>query len=287
MNVGVVTLGQPGRHVVSPFVLRILLAANVWYSLMSRCKNDTDRVVASDMSRLKGVIFDMDGLLIDTEPIWRRSEIEVFGDLGLYLTEEQCMQLMGVRIAEIVDLWYDRHPWTGPTPAQVTETIVQRVIDHVKTEGEPQPGVRQALETVRSAQIPIAIASSSSEEMIAAVIDRLQIREYISVICSADHEPEGKPHPAVYLRAAQRLGIDPTYCLALEDSPNGVLSAKAAGMMCIAVPDPYLADDPRMQQADLRLQSLEAFTPRLLEQLQLHGISGPPDGTSSTMMPGL
>jgi HAD superfamily hydrolase (TIGR01509 family) len=217
---------------------------------------------------IRAVIFDMDGLLIDTEPIWRRTEIEIFGRLGLHLTEEQCLETMGVRIGEVVQLWYSRHAWTGPSIPEVTREIVDAVTEHVRSEGEPKPGVLEAFETVHAAGLPIAIASSSSRDLIQAVIDRLGLAHYIAAICSADEEEEGKPSPAVYLTAARRLGVRPSNCLALEDSPNGVLSAKRAGMFCIAVPDPYLADDPRMKEADICLDSLLEFTPDLLDELR-------------------
>src|SRR5947209_6097829 len=136
----------------------------------------------------------MDGLLIDTEPIWRRSEIEVFGELGLHLTEEQCMQTMGVRVAEVVQLWHSRHPWEGPSCAEVTRRIYASVIDHVRSEGEPMPGVLNALRTVRDRGLLCGIASSSSELLIRAVVQRLGIEEYVQMICSADNEAEGKPH---------------------------------------------------------------------------------------------
>ena len=210
------------------------------------------------------VIFDMDGLLIDTEPVWRRVEIEVFGSVGLHLTEEQCMETMGVPIGEIVRGWFAVHPWTGPSVDEVTQRIEEYVIDRVLTTGEPMAGVCDALEMVRLSGLPIAIASSSSEALINAVIQRLNIGAYIQVICSGQQEAQGKPHPAVYLSTARRLGVDPSACLALEDSPNGVLAAKAAGMYCIVVPDPYMAGDPHMNEADLRLGSLEEFSPRLL-----------------------
>lgn len=213
----------------------------------------------------------MDGLLIDTEPIWRRSEIEIFGELGLHLTEEQCMQTMGVRVAEIVQLWYSRHPWEGPSCAEVTRRIYASVIEHVLSEGQPMPGVLDALRTVRDRGLVCGIASSSSEILIRAVVERLGIGEYIQMICSADNEAEGKPHPAVYLTAARRLGVSPEQCVAFEDSPNGVLSAKAAGMLCIVVPDRYLAGDPRMACADVRLESLEQFSSETLDALAMQG----------------
>ena len=213
----------------------------------------------------------MDGLLIDTEPIWRRSEIEVFGELGLHLTEEQCMQTMGVRVAEVVKLWYSRHPWEGPSCEEVTRRIYASVIKHVLSEGECMPGVMHALRVVRDRGLLCGIASSSSEILIRAVIQRLGIAEYIQMICSADDEEEGKPHPAVYLTAARRLGVAPEQCVALEDSPNGVLSAKAAGMLCIVVPDRFLAGDQRMRRADLRLESLEDLSSETLDALALQG----------------
>jgi sugar-phosphatase len=212
------------------------------------------------VSTVTAAIFDMDGLLIDTEPIWRRSEIEVFGELGLYLTEDQCMQTMGVRVAEIVKLWYSRHSWEGPSCEEVTRRIYASVIEHVRSEGEPMPGVLKALRLFHERGMPCAVASSSSEILIRAVMERLEIDRYIEVVCSADDEAEGKPHPAVYRTAARRLGVAPEQCVAFEDSPNGVLSAKAAGMLCIVVPDPYLATDPRMECADIRLQSLDELT---------------------------
>ncbi len=127
------------------------------------------------MSKIRAVIFDMDGLLIDTEPIWRRAEIEVFGSVGLHLTEEQCLEMMGVRIAEIVHFWYDRQPWTGASRTEVTRRIQDYVIDHVLREGESKEGVYAALALVARRGLPVAIASSSPERMIQAVIERLEI----------------------------------------------------------------------------------------------------------------
>src|SRR5436305_2597320 len=131
------------------------------------------------MSGIRAAIFDMDGLLIDTEPIWRRSEIEVFGELGLHLTEEQCMQTMGVRVAEIVALWYSRHPWKGPSCEEVTRRIYASVIAHVRSEGEPMPGVMDALRIVCELGMLCAVATSFSEILIRAVIGKLDIERYI------------------------------------------------------------------------------------------------------------
>lgn len=212
------------------------------------------------MPAIRAVIFDMDGILIDTEPVWRRVEIETFGSLGLHLTEEQCMETMGVRVDEVVRIWHDRHPWEAPSCSVVTRQIVQGVIEHVRAHGEPKAGAARAMALARHAGLRVAVASSSDQALIAAVLERLDLERYVDVTWSAEYELEGKPHPAVYLTAAKLLGVPPGECVAVEDSPNGVLSAKRAGMYCIAVPDPALADDPRFKEADLRLGSLDQFS---------------------------
>lgn len=129
------------------------------------------------------------------------------------------------------------------TNAEVADLITDRVIAHVMADGEPMPGVTVAIALLERYGLPLAIASSSPPRLIDAVCDRLGLAG-IDVRCSAMDEIRGKPAPDVYLTAARRLGVDAASCLALEDSPHGVASAKAAGMRCVAVPDPLLAADP-------------------------------------------
>ncbi|MBJ7610432.1 MAG: hexitol phosphatase HxpB [Candidatus Dormibacteraeota bacterium] len=206
--------------------------------------------------RLCAVIFDMDGVLIDTEPAWRRVEIALFGSLGLHLSEAECRQTMGMRVQEAVQLWYECHPWPGMSVAQATDQLVDDLITHVREHGEPLPGALEALRLVRGCGLRCAIASSSPLPLIDAVVDRLGIGREVDVVCSAVSEARGKPAPDVYLRAASLLGVATASCLAIEDSVAGILSAQAAGMPCIAVPDPHTADDPRLGAASLLLGSL-------------------------------
>jgi len=213
---------------------------------------------------IRAVIFDMDGVLIDTEPTWRAIEVATFTGLGLSLTEDDSVQTMGVRLPEVVAHWYGLQPWDGPSVEEVSETILSRVITHVADYGEPMDGVRAALTAIRSAGLQTAIASSSSLRLIRAVVERLGIGADIDVLCSADGDAQGKPHPAVYLRTAKLLGCQPDECLAIEDSPNGVRSAVAAGMACIAIPDPAAADDPAFELAHEELHSLAEITPAWL-----------------------
>ena len=152
------------------------------------------------------------------------------------------------------------------TDTEVADLIVDRVIAHVQAEGEPMPGVTAAIALFERHGLRLAIASSSPLRMIDAVCDRLGL-DRIEVRCSAMDEVRGKPAPDVYLTAARRLGVAAAGCLALEDSPNGLASAKAAGMRCVAVPDPLLAADPRYREADLVLESLTGLDEAALRRL--------------------
>jgi sugar-phosphatase len=128
------------------------------------------------------------------------------------------------------------------------------------------PGVTAAIALFERCGLRLAIASSSPLRLIDAVCDRLGLTR-ITVRCSAMDEARGKPAPDVYLTAARRLGVAAANCLALEDSPAGVASARSAGMRCVAVPDPLLATDPRYREADLVLGSLTGLDEAALRRL--------------------
>jgi HAD superfamily hydrolase (TIGR01509 family) len=220
---------------------------------------------------LRAVILDMDGLLIDTEPVWRVAEAEVFTALGTRLTESDMLGTMGLRITEVVAHWRELRPWPGaetgvPDDAAIAARVIDRMVSHVGARGEPMPGVTAALDLLRRLGLGVAIASSSPHRLIDAVCERLGIG-WIGVRCSATDEVRGKPAPDVFRTAARRLGVDPAACLAVEDSPNGVLAARAAGMRCLAVPDPHLADDPRYGEADLVIRSLVELDEAVLRSL--------------------
>jgi beta-phosphoglucomutase-like phosphatase (HAD superfamily) len=211
---------------------------------------------ATAAGRYTAVIFDMDGLLIDSEPLWRRAEIEVLGTVGLCLTQADVIRTTGLRIDDVVAFWYRQRPWATPPPEVVAARIVDRVIELVRAEGVLLPGVVAALDFFAVRGLPLGLASSSPWRLIEAVLDCFGLRARFEVVCSAEGMAHGKPHPAVYLDAARRLGHAPTACLALEDSVPGVLAAKAAGMGCIAVPAAEQRDDPRFERADAVLDSL-------------------------------
>ena len=205
---------------------------------------------------VEAAIFDMDGLLIDSEPFWREVEIPVFRGLGVPLTEEMCAETMGLRVNEVVAHWRRQYPWDGPDDGAVVEEIVSGVIHRIQNDGTLMDGVVETIDVLRARGLRLAIASSSLYRVIAAVLDRFDIKSAFEVVHSAEDEERGKPDPAVYQTAAAKIGVAPEACVALEDSVNGVLSAKAAGMTVIAVPDASVRGDTRFEAADITVTSL-------------------------------
>jgi mannitol-1-/sugar-/sorbitol-6-/2-deoxyglucose-6-phosphatase len=213
----------------------------------------------------------MDGLLIDTEPAWRVAESAVLAGLGISLSESDLLDSTGRPIDELIRAWRRRRScYNGRSPeltdAEVAERITDRVIAHVRAEGEPMPGVTATITRFERYGLALAIASSWPLRLIDAVCDRLGLAG-IHVRCSGLDEARGKPAPDVYLTAARRLGVAPASCLAMEDSPHGIAAAKSAGMRCVAVPDPLLAGDPRYREADLAIGSLTEMNDTALRLL--------------------
>lgn len=208
---------------------------------------------------IKAVIFDMDGLILDSEPFWQEAEIEIFGKLGFTLTREQCMEFMGVPVNEVVAHRFQQKPWSGRTQQQVQDEIITRVEALVLERGVLLAGVQDAIEFVRKKRIPCAVASSSAMRLITTVLQKFDLHSSFDVVHSAEFEPFGKPHPGVFLTTAGKLGIEPSACLVLEDSFNGVLAAKAARMQVVAVPPKEYANDRRFEIADAVVKSLVGF----------------------------
>ncbi len=216
---------------------------------------------------LRAVIFDMDGVLIDSEPFWQESEMEVFGRLGLTLTREMCLQTMGLRVDEVVEYWRRRQTFDEAPAGALEDAIIGGVAERIRLKGEAKEGAAHALGFFRARGLRVALASSSAYRLIGAVTERLGLAGEFEVVYSAEEEEYGKPHPGVYLSTARRLGVAPAECAAIEDSFNGVLAAKAARMRCLAVPEPAQRLDPRFAIADAVLDSLADVNEEVWQRL--------------------
>jgi HAD superfamily hydrolase (TIGR01509 family) len=213
---------------------------------------------------IRAVVFDMDGLLVDSEPLWVRAEIAVFGEVGVTLSEDDCLRTKGLRSDDVVAFWHALSPWESPALHEVQSRLCTRVADLVRAEGRALPGVAHAIAIARENGRKIALASSSPSIVIRATLERLGLEDTFAIVQSAETEPLGKPHPGIFLTTAARLGIAPTECLVLEDSLTGVIAAKAARMTCIAVPCDYPKHDPRFVIADAVVGSLADLTSQMV-----------------------
>lgn len=210
---------------------------------------------------VQAAVFDMDGLLIDSEPFWLQSENQVFSSIGLDMSlRDKLPDLLGLRIDQVVELWYQVSPWQTPSKEEVIQRIIDSTIAMVEKERPLLPGVEHAQSLCQSLGLKIALASASPLYMLESVLEMFNIRHYFDAVVSAGDLPYSKPHPQVYLNAAEALGVPPVQCVALEDSVNGMIACKAARMRSIVVPSAEMAADPRWSLADYRLSSLSELT---------------------------
>lgn len=182
------------------------------------------------------VIFDMDGLLVDSERVWHMAEDAFIRSFGHEYTDDVREQIVGLRMDEFLTV-LKRHYDLAPSVPELSAMLEARVLKLIETEVHPQPGARDMIDAVIAAGLPYGIASSSGGRVIDATLKSQGWDDLFAVRCTADDDANGKPAPDVYLRAARVLGVAPERCLALEDSPNGARAAVAAGMTCYAVPD--------------------------------------------------
>jgi len=217
---------------------------------------------------LNTVIFDMDGLLIDSEPLWGKAMREVFATVGVDLTMELASHTTGLRTAEVVDYWHDHFKWEGKDNQQVTNEIIDAVISKILHEGEAMEGLEYILDYFEKKNFKIGLASSSPLRLIESATEHMGIKHRFHAISSAEFESHGKPHPAVYLACAKKLGSRPLECIAFEDSVTGMTAAKSARMKTVVVPEAHNRQNKRYALADVQLNSLLDFNDEILAGLK-------------------
>lgn len=200
------------------------------------------------------VIFDMDGVLVDSEPLWRRAMIRGFAEAGISITEDECRSTQGTRFREVVLYWLSLRGKPGLEPKLLENRIVEHLMDLIRKEGQSMAGIPEVLHYCASRQVPMGLATSSSHSLMNCVLDQLRIRPYFRAAISAEFMPYGKPHPEVFLRCAEAMEIEPSDCLVLEDSVNGVIAARAAQMTVLAMPDPDHRNRPEFVLAHHRVE---------------------------------
>ena len=208
------------------------------------------------LENIEAVIFDMDGLIVNSEPLWQQAEKEIFASVGIYLTTEDCLKTTGLPTFAVFDHWFQVSPWDGISKKDLEDKLFERVFGLIREHATPMPGVLETLKYFSSKGLKIGLASASPLELIEIVLDKLEIKEYFQFYHSALLEKNNKPHPDVYWAVARKLGVNIENCLILEDSTNGVKGAVASGAKVVAVPDHYFFDYKEFDNATLKVKSL-------------------------------
>lgn len=201
------------------------------------------------------VVFDLDGVIVDSEHVWDDVRERYTRESGGTYTDSATRDMMGMSSVEWSRYMHDALGVPG-TPEEINAEVVRRMLERY---GEAPPLIPGAVDAVRrcAERWPLAVASSSNPELIEVVLERAEIRELFRVVVSSQEVPRGKPAPDVYLEAARRLGVPPERCAAVEDSHNGIRSAKAAGMRVVALPNMHFPpDEESLAFADAVVQSV-------------------------------
>lgn len=205
----------------------------------------------------KAVIFDMDGVIIDSECLWKKAEREVFTSLGVNVTDEHSEITKSMTTFEVTQFWFDKFPWQDKGLDVVEQMVIYRVIELIENEDCKINGVKEFIENLKSRNFKIGLATNSPNKIIPTVLQKLEIEHLFDTISSADFEEKGKPDPAIYLTTAAKLNVPVDNCIAIEDSYSGMLAAKKAGMTVVAFTNGNKRID--FEIADYTIDSFECF----------------------------
>lgn len=211
------------------------------------------------LNKFEAVIFDMDGVLIDSEPLWKIALENVFQSLGSHLTKKDFQKTVGLRIDEVISFWLEHEQWDNVTVESVWEMILTQMLHLLESEGKPMIGVLDTIQYLKENHIKIGLATSSYRVLMQKVLAVLKIEDAFDFVHSAEHEPYGKPHPAVYLTVANKLEVSPLKCLVVEDSINGVIAGKAARMHVVCIPEKTHEPNPKLMLADQTFEDMQQW----------------------------
>ena len=211
---------------------------------------------------IRAVVFDLDGVLIDSEQVWDDVREALARERGGRWHERAQRDMMGMSSPEWSRYMHENIGLTE-SPAEINRIVVERMLERYAAGPPWLPG---AIDTVRrlAAEFVLGLASSSNRELIDLVLEAGGIAGCFRATASSEEVAAGKPAPDVYLEVARRLGVDPHQCTAVEDSHNGIRSAKGAGMRCVAIPNAHFPPGDAVAEADAVVASLAELTPEVL-----------------------
>ena len=215
---------------------------------------------------IDAVVFDLDGLLLDSEQLWDEVREELARERGGRWHKRAQRDMMGMSSPEWSRYMHEVIRLPEP-PEEISAEVVRRMAERYRERLPLLPGAREAVVRV-AAHWPLGLASSSNRELIDLALEEGDLARFFRATVSAEEVERGKPAPDVYLETARRRGVDPSRAVAVEDSHNGIRSAKAAGMRVVAIPNPHFPpDEEALAQADVVLDSLAELVPEVISSL--------------------
>lgn len=218
---------------------------------------------------IQAVIFDMDGVLIDSEPMWQQAELEVFSSLGVTICPQRQQQTVGMTTKAVTAHWYQQSPWSTMSLDEAEQAVLQQVAAQITQTGVAKNGLLRLLDYLRQAELPVGLATNSPGFLMDTTLQKLQIRPYFNTCCSVEMVTKAKPAPDIYLLAAKNMGVAPEHCLVFEDSFTGMTAAKAAGMKVCALPAEHDWHHSKFDAADMKLRCLSELD---FNQLNLRSV---------------
>jgi sugar-phosphatase len=216
---------------------------------------------------MKAVIFDMDGLLIDSEPMWKSAEEKVFSALGVEVSDQLASLTASMTTREVTEFWFSRFPWQNRSLESVEKEVIERVGALIQQDGIAKRGVLQIIKMLKQHECKIGLATNAPQSLVPLVLEKLEIADYFDCTVSSSEVDQGKPKPDVYLLALDKLGVSATETLAFEDSPSGLKAATAAKIRTIVVPSIQDFEEADFEEAELKIRHLEEFNAERFSKL--------------------
>lgn len=202
---------------------------------------------------IKGVIFDMDGVIVNSEPFWAEAEHAVFSSKGAVLSPELTAITRLMTTREAVQFWHEKFPWEDPDFEAVEGEVIAHVRSCIGREDCSSPGIKDFVQMLKQSGLSLALATNAPRALVPAALSKAEIEDAFATIVTADDVRKGKPDPEIYLKAAENLGVAPEHCLVIEDSDYGMEAAKRAGMRVVA----FTTADVHFPHADYYLATFQ------------------------------